>query len=148
MFKTIRVSRIVRYATKLSESLLRGIMCHLKITNLQKQKEVPYLQIAIQSLRKATVGQVDCDNHPFFSNLLQVSKELKSFYKKVRATRGDTFESCLINSVPIKKLMLEELFLDVPKLKAHTILTFLVKLYLKQVGLIRLLERLTRTKAS
>lgn len=43
--------------------------------------------------------QLNCDNHPFLANLLDMSDELKAFCNRVLANEGDIFENYVISRI-------------------------------------------------
>lgn len=52
-------------------------------------------------------NQLNCDNHPFFTDLLDISEVLEIFFNTVLAMKGDTFETCSISRDLVKKISLE-----------------------------------------
>lgn len=54
-------------------------------------------------------NQFNYDNHPFFTDLLDILEELKIFFTKILVNEGDIFETCSISRVPAKKTLSEEM---------------------------------------
>lgn len=51
-----------------------------------------------------TPGQLTCDNYPFFESMQPLPANIKAFYNKVLAVKGNIFQVCQVSCVRFKRL--------------------------------------------
>lgn len=79
----------------------------------------PKISIAVET---RSSNPLNCDNYPFCRDLLDISEELKIFFNKVLAMKGDIFETFSISRALVKKIILEGISSPILKLEDHTML--------------------------
>lgn len=65
---------------------------------------------------------LNCKDHTFLQDLLELFEELRSFYGSIFSTKGDIFEGYSFDWFTIKKVILEVIFQVMQKLETYIVL--------------------------
>lgn len=81
-----------------------------------------YERFVTKSPRSSPEARLDCNGHPFFVDVPNISQDQKDFFNKVLAKAGDIFEASVIEWEPIKELVLKGIFEGARALESYTFL--------------------------